>query len=81
LEGGYDEDAAIYINGANTKVSSTATESLAVRHYFEENGKTPAIYITGGTYSTDVTDYCADGYECIANGDGSYTVQQVLSQS
>ena len=28
----------------------------------------------GGTYSVDVSDFCAEGYKCDANGDGTYGV-------
>ena len=31
-------------------------------------------FITGGTYSNDVNEYCADGYVCEANTDGTYGV-------
>ena len=31
-------------------------------------------FITGGTYSNDVNEYCADGYVCEDNGNGTYGV-------
>ena len=31
-------------------------------------------FISGGTYSTDVSDFAAEGYEVKANGDGTYGV-------
>ena len=31
-------------------------------------------FITGGTYSNDVNEYCADGYVCEANENGTYGV-------
>ena len=31
-----------------------------------------AVKISGGTFSSDVTDYCVDGYVAVANGDGTY---------
>ena len=30
--------------------------------------------LTGGTYTQDVTEWCAEGYTCINNGDGTYSV-------
>ena len=34
--------------------------------------------VTGGTFSVDVTDYMADGYEMVPNGDGTYTVKKIV---
>ncbi len=79
LEGGYDEDAVIYINGSSVVTSSGAEGSLAVRHYAED-GTPVAIHITGGSYNTDIEKYCADGYRVIANENGTYTVEQEMTQ-
>ena len=79
LEGGYDEDAVIYINGSSVVTSSGAEGSLAVRHYAED-GTPVAIHITGGSYNTDIEKYCADGYRVIANENGTYTVEQETTQ-
>ena len=35
-----------------------------------------AAAIKGGTFSTDVSDYVAEGYVCVNNGDGTYGVQK-----
>jgi len=70
LEGGYDADAVIYINGSSVVTSSGATGSLAVRHYAED-GTPVAIHITGGSYNSDVKDYCVDGYTTEANSDNT----------
>ena len=35
---------------------------------------------SGGTYSSNVSDYVADGYESVSNGDGTYTVQEKREQ-
>ncbi len=38
------------------------------------------ISISGGTFSTDVSDYCADGYQLAKNADGKYVaVPQALT--
>ncbi len=36
------------------------------------------IGITGGTFAVDVTDYMADGYKMVPNGDGTYTVEKIV---
>lgn len=42
---------------------------------------TPANgFISGGTFADDVTDYCADGFVCTANDDGTYgVIEHVLA--
>lgn len=37
-------------------------------------GKTVALAIEGGTYSSDVSKYCSPGFTATPNGDGTYTV-------
>ncbi len=37
-------------------------------------GKKADIAISGGTYSSDVTAYCADGFMSTGNGDGTYGI-------
>lgn len=39
-------------------------------------GKTVDIAISGGTYSSDVSAYCADGFMAKANGDGTYGITE-----
>ena len=34
--------------------------------------------IVGGTFTVDVTDYMADGYKMVPNGDGTYTVEKIV---
>ena len=36
------------------------------------------IGITGGTFAVDVTDYMADGYKMVPNGDSTYTVEKIV---
>lgn len=38
-------------------------------------GSGSSIQLTGGIYDRDVTDFCADNYECVEAGEGYYTVQ------
>ena len=39
----------------------------------DEDGKA-VLSITGGNFTNDVSKYCAEGYECVANENGGYTV-------
>ena len=39
-------------------------------------GKKAVIAISGGTYSSDVTAYCADGFMSTANEDGTYGITE-----
>ena len=43
-----------------------------------ESARPSKIGVTGGTFSVDVTDYMADGYEMVPNGDGTYTVKKIV---
>lgn len=40
-------------------------------------GKTVALAIEGGTYSSDVSKYCSPGYTATPNGDGTYGITHV----
>ena len=53
------------ISGGEFKVTNTDTEYPASDVFAEDGVAT----ITGGTFSTDVTDYCADGYHTVKSGD------------
>ncbi len=41
--------------------------------YAQEESK---AVVTGGTFSKDVSDYCADGFECKANADGTFGIEE-----
>ena len=43
-----------------------------------ESARPSKIGVTGGTFSVDVTDYMADGYKMVPNGDGTYTVKKIV---
>ncbi len=70
LEANYAWESAIYISGNTTVTSANAQ---AVRKYKLEEPQA-TIAITGGQFSTDVSVYCADGYVCRENDDGTFTV-------
>ena len=40
-------------------------------------GKTVALAIEGGTYSSDVSKYCSPGYTATPNADGTYSITHV----
>ncbi|MCD7844552.1 MAG: hypothetical protein LUG57_01580, partial [Oscillospiraceae bacterium] len=40
----------------------------------DSTSHTATVSITGGTFSSDVSDYAAEGYAATANSDGTYTV-------
>lgn len=40
-------------------------------------GKTVTLAISGGTYSSDVSQYCVEGFTATPNGDGTYGISEV----
>ena len=76
LEANYEWQTVIYISGNTTATSKNA---MAVRKYMED-AQNAAIYITGGSYSTDVEAYCAEGYIVNKNENGTFTVVQNTAQ-
>lgn len=74
----YDYDAGYYdtknvyaIISNNAKVSGAKT-AVEVVNSNKVASAEEAVKISGGTFSSDVTDYCVDGYVAVANGDGTY---------
>ena len=39
--------------------------------------RNPSGFVSGGTFLADVSDFCADGYECVANQDGTYGIEKI----
>lgn len=67
------------VNGGNVNVDG----NLEVKGTLKSNGNvfgnivaadTAVIELTGGLYTQDVTEWCADGYKCSATKDGKYMV-------
>ena len=50
----------------------------AAKAVANESARPSKIGVTGGTFSVDVTDYMADGYKMVPNGDGTYTVKKIV---
>lgn len=61
LETNYDWPSKISISGNKTKITSWEENTLAVRMY-PENSAQAEIIISGGSYSSDVSDFLKTGY-------------------
>jgi len=70
VETGLNVPCTVTLTGANV-VTSRYCDSVVM---FEPNNANYKINIYGGTYSSNVSAYVADGYECRDNGNGQYTV-------
>lgn len=69
----YDyENCTAEISGGAVVKAADGVEAL-MNVPAEDQGK---IRVTGGTFSSDVTAYCADGFESVMNGSGDYAVQK-----
>lgn len=83
LEAGYERDnIAIYITGENTDIKAVKQKAVLLYHD-EKNTKTrkARIAISGGTYSSNVTDYLANLlFQCNADDSGTYTVTRKEAQ-
>lgn len=70
-----NETPNVAISGGNF----TSVNTTAVGSYASVNGDTPDTmidkFITGGTYSSDVTEYLADGYEAVQIDENVYEVR------
>lgn len=45
-----------------------------------DTSRNPSGFITGGTFSYDVSDYCEDGFVCEKNSDGTYGVVESVEE-
>ena len=70
-ESSWTQKATLIIEGGNFTGSFVQSSS-------NFNGQTPNIVITGGTFSSDVSQYVAPNYECVKDGDtGIFTVKKL----
>lgn len=67
--GGTAENLKVAITDG-TVVGKISYSSYFPIENFDEN------VITGGTFTTDVNEFCAEGYEVVENGDGTYSVAE-----
>ena len=69
-------DNAAYKGGATVTVSGGRyTGPVAVVKDDEDVANPGSITITGGTFSSDPSDYTAEGFEAVVDSNGTYTVQ------
>ena len=67
----YDYDNAKVEISGNVKIQS---ESEAVKHTDNPTPTAQKIFISNGTFSSDVNDYCATGYTATKNESGQWVV-------
>jgi hypothetical protein len=72
LEANYDWFTEITISGENTKITGTQENTRAVRKYPEDRDNA-SIKISGGTFSSGVSDFLKSGFK-INNTDEGYVV-------
>lgn len=85
LEAGYERDnIAVYITGENSRITAEKQQALLLYHD-EKDTKTrkARIAVSGGTYSSNVTDYLANLlFQCKVDDNGdTYTVTRKEAQS
>ena len=61
------------VNG-NLNVNGKLISSGNVSGTITKASDAAVIEVSGGTYTQDVTDWCADGFEVVKNDDNTYTV-------
>lgn len=71
---GYEEITSVSITGGTFESANSA----AVASYTAGNEGVEAKtgFISGGTFSSDVSDLCAEGYKAAQNEDGTYGVEE-----
>ncbi|MBQ9694782.1 MAG: hypothetical protein IJV69_08510, partial [Kiritimatiellae bacterium] len=72
--GGTGEKLDVAISGGTVTGEIGYSNSFPISNFDEG-------IISGGTFTTDVSDFCADGYEVKQNADGTYGVQASLTGS
>ena len=65
VETGYNHPCTVTITGESVITSENAASILL----YESTNPLYTITITGGRYSSDVSAFVADGYECVKDGD------------
>lgn len=85
LEAGYERDnIAVYITGENSRITAKKQQALLLYHDEKDtNTRKARIAVSGGTYSSNVTDYLANLlFQCkVDDNSGTYTVTRKEAQS
>ena len=67
-------EGSVITTECSVHVNGNLISAADVNGKITKAADTATIVINGGTYTQDVTDWCEDGYDCISNGDGTYSV-------
>ncbi|MFI3228270.1 MAG: hypothetical protein R3Y09_12825, partial [Clostridia bacterium] len=74
IETNYPWDIAVYVSGEESIVSSEATDAIVI---YEADADNAFVELTAGKYTSDVSDFVADGYQA-DEVDGYYEVSESL---
>ena len=66
--GAVADDIVIDINGGDFAGNITQSESMPIGNGFNHK------FISGGTFSNNIAEFCADGFAPVANADGTYGI-------
>ena len=91
--GSADNKAVLEISGGNIgkvlispsanfspSITSGTVKEVAIWNADTTNpSRNPSGFITGGTFSSDVSAFCADGFKAEANGDGTFGVVEAVT--
>ncbi len=72
LNGTYNDNAVGELKITNGEFTGDISGTIVADKPYP--GKITAI--SGGTFSTDVSEYCVDGFEAVKGADGKYTVEK-----
>ena len=72
IETNYEKAIKLEVSGSDTRISSTADGTYAIRVFPEANYVT--VSVTGGTFTSDIEAYLADGYYRSLMNDLTYVV-------
>lgn len=86
LEAGYERDnIAVYITGENSRITAAVKQQALLLYHDakDTNTRKARIAVSGGTYSSNVTDYLANLlFQCkVDDNGGTYTVTRKDAQS
>ncbi len=68
----------LYVGGSNGATIDMQPVVCGGTFNGEITSAMTTAFISGGIFSTDVSEYCVDGFVCEDNGDGTYGVQELV---